>query len=124
MTTVREVMSTDLVTVEPTDTVAHAATTMGKHQTGSALVMEGGSLAGIFTERDIVRALGAEFDAPGDPVSTWMTKNPTSVEPGIEADAALALMLSGGFRHLPVVEGATVLGVVSMRDLTRAAVEE
>jgi CBS domain-containing protein len=65
MPTVRDVMTTDLVTIEPSETVAQAATKMGRSLTGSALVLNGGELAGIFTERDIVKALGSDFDAPG-----------------------------------------------------------
>jgi CBS domain-containing protein len=123
MATVAELMSTTLVTVAPATTIAEAATVMGGHHVGSSLVMEGGALVGIFTERDILRALSQDFDAPGHAVSHWMTRNPKSVEPDVEAEDALERMLAGGFRHFPVVEGDRVLGVVSMRDLSRAASE-
>ncbi|HEX8100908.1 MAG TPA: CBS domain-containing protein, partial [Actinomycetota bacterium] len=76
---------------------------------------------GIFTERDIVRALSQDFDAPGHPLSQWMTTAPMTITPEASADEALQTMLSGGFRHLPVVEGEQVLGVVSMRDISRAS---
>ena len=124
MTAVREVMSKDLITVDPSTTVAQAATVMAEKHAGSALVMEGSNLAGIFTERDIVRALSQDFDAPGHPISHWMTRNPTTVEPDVQVDDALERMLEGGFRHLPVVEGPGVIGIVSMRDVSRAAVED
>jgi CBS domain-containing protein len=124
MTAVREVMSKDLITVDPSTTVAQAATVMAERHVGSALVMEGSDLAGIFTERDIVRALSQDFDAPGHPISHWMTRNPTTVEPDVQVDDALERMLEGGFRHLPVVEGSGVIGIVSMRDVSRAAVED
>jgi CBS domain-containing protein len=124
MTAVREVMSKDLITVDPSTTVAQAATVMAERHVGSALVMEGSDLAGIFTERDIVRALSQDFDAPGHPISHWMTRNPTTVEPDAQVDDALERMLEGGFRHLPVVEGSGVIGIVSMRDVSRAAVED
>ena len=117
MTTVREVMTTELVMVEPTATVAEAATVMGGHHVGSAVVCEQGALTGIFTERDILKALSQDFDAPGHPVSNWMTRDPTTVDPDMAVEAALDLMLARGFRHLPVMEGRTVLGMVSMRDL-------
>ena len=116
-------MSTNLVTVEPTATVAEAATVMGGHHVGSAVVCVGGTLTGIFTERDILKALSQDFDAPGQPVSHWMTTNPTTVGPGTEVDEALGLMLGGGYRHLPVTEGNKLLGMVSIRDLSRAATE-
>jgi CBS domain-containing protein len=124
MTAVREVMSKDLITVEPSTTVAEAATVMAHHHVGSALVMDGGALAGIFTERDIVRALSQDFDAPGHPISHWMTRNPFTVEPDAQVDDALERMLEGGFRHLPVTEGEAVIGMVSLRDVSRAAVED
>jgi CBS domain-containing protein len=120
MTTIREIMSTDLVTVPPSATVAEAATIMGGHHVGSALVMEGGSVAGIFTERDILRALSQDFDAPGHPVSDWMTRDPKTVGPDETVEETLNQMLAGGFRHFPVMDAGTVVGVVSMRDLSRA----
>ena len=58
MASIRDVMSDQVVTVDPAATVAEAATVMGSRGIGSALVMQGGQLRGIFTERDIVRALG------------------------------------------------------------------
>jgi CBS domain-containing protein len=120
--TVGEIMTKSLFTIEPTTTVAEAATVMGERRIGSALVMDGERLAGIFTERDIVRALGKHFDAAGHAVSEWMTADPMTITADTETDEALRTMLERGFRHLPVVEGDSVLGVVSMRDLSRAGV--
>jgi CBS domain-containing protein len=120
MPTVRDVMSSTPVTVERATTVAEAATIMGERRVGSALVIEGQSLLGIFTERDVLRALGEQFDAAGHPVSEWMTAEPVSTPPDTDVAVALKTMLDGGFRHLPVVEGGTVVGVVSMRDLSAA----
>jgi len=120
MTTVGEIMSKDLITVDPDATVAEAATVMGEHHAGSALVMGNDSLHGIFTERDIVRALGEHFDAAGHPVSHWMTRNPVTIDADADVHEALERMLTGGFRHLPVMEGGRVAGLVSMRDLTKA----
>ena len=122
MGTVGEIMTKSLFTIEPTTTVAEAATIMGERRIGSALVMDGERLAGIFTERDIVRALGKHFDAAGHPVSEWMTADPLTISAETGVDDALRTMLERGFRHLPVVEGDRVLGVVSMRDLSRAGV--
>jgi CBS domain-containing protein len=120
MTTVGEIMSKDLITVGPDATVAEAATIMGEHHAGSALVMESDSLSGIFTERDIVRALGEQFDAAGHPVSHWMTRDPVTIDADADVHDALDRMLSGGFRHLPVVRDGKVAGLVSMRDLSKA----
>jgi CBS domain-containing protein len=114
-------MSSNLVTVDPQTTVAQAATVMAEKRIGSALVMEGDSLAGIFTERDIVRALSQDFDAPGHPISHWMTRNPETIGPDEATQDALDRMLKGGFRHLPVIDGGVVIGVLSMRDLAAGA---
>ncbi len=118
MTTIRGVMSKSLVTVEPHATVAEAATVMGGRHVGSALVMVDGRLAGIFTERDILRALASHFDAAGHTVGQWMAKDPVTVDPDMRVRDALDLLLERGFRHLPVVEDGEVVGVVSLRDLT------
>jgi len=120
MATVRDVMSSELISVEPQTTVAEAATIMGGKHVGSALVMDGDRLAGIFTERDIVRALGEHFDAAGHPVSHWMTAQPATIDPEASTDEALDRMLRGGFRHLPVVEGGQVVGMLSIRDVAGA----
>jgi CBS domain-containing protein len=123
MAIVADIMSAKLVVVEPAATVAEAATVMGERHVGSALVMEGGRLAGIFTERDIVRALSQHFDAPGHPVSTWMTRNPVTISPQAAVQEALDLMLSRGFRHLPVEDGGQIIGIISIRDLSEALAE-
>jgi CBS domain-containing protein len=120
MPTVGDLMTRSILSVDPTTTVAEAATIMGERRAGSALVMEGDRLLGIFTERDIVKALGQHFDAAGHPVSEWMTSEPMTVPPDTQADEALRTMLDKGFRHLPVVTGEQVVGVVSMRDLSAA----
>jgi CBS domain-containing protein len=123
VTTVADIMSTKLISVDLAATVAQAATVMGERKVGSALVMDGDQLAGIFTERDIVRALSQHFDAPGHPVSTWMTRNPVTISPDAAVQEALDLMLARGFRHLPVEEGGTVIGIISIRDLSEAIAE-
>jgi CBS domain-containing protein len=122
VSTVGDIMSTGLFSIEPTTTVAEAATVMGERRIGSALVMEDDMLLGIFTERDIVRALGEHFDAAGHPVSEWMTPDPVTVEASTPVEEALRMMLDRSFRHLPVAEGGRVSGIVSMRDLTAAGV--
>jgi CBS domain-containing protein len=123
MTTVREVMTTGLITVEPSATVAETATVMGEHHVGSALVLEGGALIGIFTERDIVRALSQDFDAARHSIEHYMTRNPKTIRPDATIQEALNIMLTGGFRHLPVVDGDSPLGMLSMRDISRATAE-
>ncbi len=122
MTTVRDVMNPDLVVVRPEATVQQAATGMFASRTGSALVMEGDRLVGIFTERDIVKALSGTSDAGRSSViRERMTADPQVIGPEATIGEALDRMFEGGFRHLPVVDGGRVVGVVSMRDLAEAA---
>jgi CBS domain-containing protein len=119
MATVRDIMSTDLVTVEPASTVAEAATVMGGRHVGSALVLEDGLPVGIFTERDVLRALASDFDAAKDPVGQWMTRDPEGVDVATGTREALRLMLDRGFRHLTVTDEGALVGIVSLRDLSR-----
>ncbi len=118
MPSLRELMSVDLVTVAPTATVAEAAQVMSLQHVGAALVVDGADLLGIFTERDIVRALAAEHDAAKHDVGAWMTKDPVTLGADTSAQETLALMLAKGFRHVPVTDGGRLVGIVSTRDLT------
>ena len=113
-------MSTDLTTVSPSTTVAEAATLMASRHIGSAIVCQDEELVGIFTERDIVKALSQDFDAPSEPIEHWMTRQPTTVSPGADVRECLDIMVNRGFRHLPVTEESKVVGIVSIRDLSRA----
>ena len=126
MASVRDLMSTNLVTVEPSATVMRAAAVMFGAKVGSVLVMDGDRLVGIFTERDIVKALsGVSADAGrASPVRALMTDDPVTIRPDASVGEALDRMLEGGFRHLVVTEGTEVLGVVSMRDLAGTVVGE
>lgn len=115
--TVGEVMTTRVVTTSPDDPVADAAAAMVSQKTGSALIMQGRFLAGILTERDVLRAAASGNDLARSPVSAWMTKDPEQASPDTTVEDALQLMLLNGFRHLPVLQGREVIGVVSLRDL-------
>jgi CBS domain-containing protein len=122
MTTVREIMSTELVTIDPSATLLKAASVMSAGHVGSILVMDAGSLVGILTERDMLRALAGSAkadEARVSSVSTWMTRDPVTVAPDEQVGEALDRMLFGGFRHLPVTESGAVTGMVSMRDLAK-----
>ena len=121
MPTVREVMSKDLVTVDGGATVSDAAAQMWARKVGSALVIEEGSLKGIFTERDILQAMTRGADRGRTmTVREWMTFEPARIDADSSVGEALDRMLEGGYRHLPVMEGETVVGVVSMRDLSQS----
>jgi CBS domain-containing protein len=122
MTTVREVMSTDLVTVEPSAMMIEAVKGMSKARVGSVLVLEDGGLVGIFTERDVLRAFDQMHADPArvSPMSKSMTRDPLTIDPDATVGEAMDRMLDGGFRHLPVIEGGMLVGIVSMRDLARS----
>jgi CBS domain-containing protein len=124
MTAVRDVMTTELITVEPSTSVAAAVTVMGMQRVGAVLAIENGRLEGIFTERDLVRALSYDIAAASQPVAHWMTRDPITVVPETSVERALEVMLTGHFRHLPVMDGERLVGVVSIRDLSRATLRE
>ena len=119
---VRELMHTQVVSTGSDDPVSAAAAAMVRERTGSALVMQGRLLAGILTERDVLRAAASGADLTTSPVSAWMTKDPEHASPDTTVEDALQLMLLHGFRHLPVMEGRAVRGVVSLRDLAAARI--
>jgi len=115
--TVSDLVTTRMVSASPDDPVADAAAAMVQQKVGSALIMQGLFLAGILTERDVLRAAASGSDLTSSPVSAWMTKDPESASPGTTVEEAIQLMLLHGFRHLPVTEGREVHGIVSLRDL-------
>jgi CBS domain-containing protein len=116
-------MATDLLTVEPDARLAEAARRMAHRGVGAVLVLEGERLAGILTERDLLKAVAAGFTEEAR-VSEWMTRQPETVEPDETTDQAASLMIHGGFRHLPVVEGGRAIGILSIRDLMRVALHD
>jgi len=119
---VRDVMTTSVVTTSPDSPVADAAAAMVRHKVGSALIIQSRFLTGILTERDVLRAAASGRDLTNSPVSEWMTKDPEQASPETTVEDALQLMLLHGFRHLPVLEGREVCGVVSLRDLAAARI--
>jgi CBS domain-containing protein len=122
MRVLRDLMSTRVATTTPDTSVAAAAAGMVEAGVGSAVVMQGPFLAGILTERDVLRAAASGEDLLASRVSEWMTPDPQSANPDTSAEDAAQIMLLNGFRHLPVVEGRTVCGVVSLRDLFAARI--
>jgi len=113
----RDLMNTCVATTTPGVSVSAAAAGMVKANVGSAVVMQGSFLVGILTERDVLRAAASGEDLSVSTVSAWMTPDPQSATPDTSVTEAAQIMLLNGFRHLPVVEGRTVCGVVSLRDL-------
>ena len=116
-------MSRDVLTVGRGLRLREAATKMVERGVGAAVVVDGDRLVGILTERDVLRAVGTDSDA-GATVEDCMTGHPEVVEPTETTDHAAALMIHGGFRHLPVVDGGKVVGIVSIRDLVRVTLQD
>jgi len=120
-TVVRDLMSSPPLICGPQTSLAEAARRMGEAETGSVVVTERAKVAGIITERDLLRAAAAEADPATEPVHLWMTPNPDALGPDEEASAAWSSLSHHHYRHLPVVERGVLVGVVSMRDLFAVA---
>jgi CBS domain-containing protein len=121
--TVDTIMSRDLVTVDAELPLAEAARTLDGRRVGAALVFAGERLAGILTERDVLRAVAAGR-VEGTTAAEWMTPGPETIEPSDSTSHAATLMIQGGFRHLPVLDGDRAVGIVSIRDLMRVVLDD
>lgn len=105
------------LTLPHTTTVGRACQHMRERKAGSVLVVDDdGQLVGIFTGRDAVRRVLASGKSGDVPLRQVMTENPTTMSPDKTAIDALRLMWDGGFRHLPLMEGEKVVGVISRGD--------
>ena len=104
------------VTLDAHSTVGEACRVMHEKRIGAVLVTRDGSLAGIFTGRDAVRALAQKQDTAARPLHEVMTGDPTSLPPGATAIDALRLMWDCGFRHVPIVDHGRIVGIVSKGD--------
>jgi CBS domain-containing protein len=118
----RDIMTTEVLTTPAERSVAEVTSMMVKARVGSAVVMQGSWLAGILTERDVLRAAASGCDLTKSPVSEWMTRNPITATPDTTIGEAADVMLASGFRHLPVVEGRELQGVVSIRDVLASGI--
>jgi CBS domain-containing protein len=97
--------------------VKDAAQLMKQHNIGALMLVEDGKLAGIFTERDgLFRVLAAGLDAAATTVDSVMTRNPQTIRADCGFTTALQMMHEGRYRHLPVVDGTHLIGMVSVRD--------
>lgn len=115
---VSELMTKAAVTDAPDDTLAEAAAKMRVHSTGSLLIMEGDSLSGIVTERDVLRVVGEGQDPKNVSLRDVMTKDPVTIGPDAHVREAAQIMFDKWFRHLPVTTGdGKVVGIISLRDL-------
>jgi CBS domain-containing protein len=110
-------MSRDLLTVVPEETLGEAAEKMTGRGVGAALVMEAGRLVGILTERDLLAAVAARIQTSEAPVREWMTEKPITVPEATSIERAASIMVTNGFRHLPIVDGEQTIGIISLRDV-------
>jgi CBS domain-containing protein len=122
VTTLNDIMTRDVVTATRDGSVAEVAGAMLKGRFGSVVVMEGSVLMGIFTERDVLRAAASRTDLNSSPISEWMTNDPVTASADMDADEAAEIMMGNGFRHLPVIDGTAVIGIVSLRDVLRTRI--
>jgi len=124
VSTVGEIMTSDVLTVEPSDTIGETAQKMVERGVSSAVVSDYGNLVGIVTERDLTRAVAGRVHSSEARVREWMTSDPITLAPGATADEAAKIMLDNGFRHVPIVEDGRAVGIVSIRDVARWSTEE
>jgi CBS domain-containing protein len=122
--TVRDLVAGDVIWVAPDATLRQAAELMVSSEVGSVAVEVDGALEGILTERDMLRAVAQGADLDLDAVSKWMTEYPDSFDPEMAIEEAAEWMLATGFRHLPVVDGGEVVGVISIKDVLWAVTDE
>ncbi len=116
--TIRQIIEgQELLTAPSSLTVAEAARLMKQRNVGAMMVVDGGKLVGVFTERDaLFRVLAAGLDGAVTPLSAVMTANPRTISPDRSFAHALGFMHEGRFRHLPVVENGLPIGMISVRD--------
>ena len=117
---VREGMSTVVLVVGPGHTLRQAACLMSERKVGAAVVMDPESEGpGIITERDVLEAVGQGQDVDTELVQDHLTQSLVFASPEWSLEQAAAEMIRRGFRHLVVVEGSDIAGVLSMRDIVR-----
>ncbi|WP_366555740.1 CBS domain-containing protein [Aquibaculum sediminis] len=119
------VSNQELSILSPETTVREATAVMAERGISAVMVGEPQNLLGIFTERDLVRRVVAtERDPAATRLSEVMTAQPYTLRPGDTAAEALQRMRANGFRHLPVLDGSQIVGMVSIRDLFSVVLEE
>ena len=122
--TIRELVGGEVVEIEATRTLREAIRLMTVNQVGALAVQRNGRLAGILTERDVLRACAEDADLDSVTVRDWMTSDPDSLDPDMNVEASEDWMLAAGYRHLPVVEGVDLVGMVSIKDILWALTEQ
>lgn len=118
---VADLMTTGVLTVQASDTLASACGRMLERGVGSVVVVDGERAIGILTERDLVRVAGAGADPATAKVSEWMTAEPNTVKSTDDIDDTFKSLKAHGYRHFPVVDDDRLVGIVSMRDMLKLA---
>lgn len=117
---VRDGMSEVVLTVGPGHTLREAAAAMSARSVGAAVVVDPDEPGpGVITERDILQSVGAGEDPDRERVADHLTSDLTFASPDWSLEHAAVAMVRGGFRHLVVVDGAQLVGMLSMRDIVR-----
>ena len=129
MTTVAEILKSKshaaVYSVAPQDSVFQALRTMAEKEVGALLVLDGGTIAGIFTERDYARKLALQgLSSAETMLVNVMTARLYVVSPRQTVQECLGIITKGRLRHLPVVDGGELVGLVSIGDLVNAQLEE
>ena len=124
MSTLADLMTSDVLSVAPEDTIGEAAQKMVDREVSSVAVSDYGRLIGILTERDLTRAVAGRTHSSEARVREWMTADPVTLPPSASPQEAAEIMLERGFRHVPIVEGERAIGIVSIRDVARWSTEE
>jgi CBS domain-containing protein len=121
----KEKSTAHILSVTPADSLLSAMKIMEQHNIGALLVTEGQRLVGILSERDIVRKVELQGrTSTKTTVGEVMTSKVLYVEPGQSLEECMSLMNEKNIRHLPVMQGETLLGVISIRDVLREIIQE
>jgi CBS domain-containing protein len=114
-----------VVSARRTDTLGAVAQTLAQHRIGAVIVLDGGRVEGILSERDIVRALAAHGAAALETaVSQAMTADVVSCSPRDSVETVMERMTRGRFRHMPVMDGETLAGMISIGDIVKERIDE
>jgi CBS domain-containing protein len=128
MATLTDLLATkghEVIAVQPSDTVLQAANLMNDRNIGGVVVLDGDRLAGIFTERDVLRRVVAQgLDPAETTVAEVMTASVITCPPHLSLEDCAGVMTTRGVRHLPVQDGRELTGVVTIRDLLAYKVSE
>jgi CBS domain-containing protein len=122
---VRDGMTTDVLTVGPAHTIRDAAGLMSQRRVGAVVVIDTDTAGiGIMTERDVLDAIGAGQNPDTERVGDHLTHDLVFAAPDWSLEQAAQAMVKGGFRHLVVLDGSEVVGMLAMRDIVRVRLSE